>query len=231
MDRLHGNGDGHPAEAAPPPGPPEAQPASAAGGTVQQLLLCWQTAAEPGAFERLLQLVAPTVLEVAGRILSRHGVRDPGAADDVVSLVFDHLRRLAPTAHDERCVAPFDATRGPTGDSSNAGAAYIVWLARERALDVARKIRRQSRHVRQLDDHDAASMESGHETDAEDGDRVTLLHEAIGRLPPRDRLVCELLLDGRSQATIAGLLGLCDGTVSRIRQRVIATLRDEIAEP
>ena len=60
-------------------------------------------------------------------------------------------------------------------------------------------------------------------------EREALLHDAIGRLEPRDRLVCELLLDGHSQAAIAARLGLSAGTVSRIRHRAIKTLRDDVA--
>ena len=40
----------------------------------------------------------------------------------------------------------------------------------------------------------------------------------------------ELLLEGKNQATIAHVLDVCEGTVSRIRMRAIATLRDRLAE-
>ncbi len=56
------------------------------------------------------------------------------------------------------------------------------------------------------------------------------LHNAIPCLPPRERLVMELLLEGKNQATIAHVLDVCEGTVSRLRIRAVATLRDLMAE-
>jgi RNA polymerase sigma factor (sigma-70 family) len=56
------------------------------------------------------------------------------------------------------------------------------------------------------------------------------LHDAIPHLPARERLVMELLLEGKTQATIAHVLDVCAGTVSRLRMRAIATLRDLVAE-
>ena len=41
----------------------------------------------------------------------------------------------------------------------------------------------------------------------------------------RQRLVVELLLEGKSQALIAHVLGVNEGTVSRLRARAIASLR------
>ena len=56
------------------------------------------------------------------------------------------------------------------------------------------------------------------------------LHDAIPHLPPRERLVMELLLEGKNQATVAHVLDVCEGTVSRLRMRAIAMLRDLMAE-
>jgi RNA polymerase sigma factor (sigma-70 family) len=56
------------------------------------------------------------------------------------------------------------------------------------------------------------------------------LHDAIPHLPPRERLVMELLLEGTNQATVAHMLDVCEGTVSRLRTRAVATLRDLMAE-
>ena len=47
-------------------------------------------------------------------------------------------------------------------------------------------------------------------------------------LDGRSRLVVELLLAGENQAAIARRMGLCEGTVSRIRARAISTLRAAI---
>ena len=167
----------------------------------------------------------------ARRVLWRHGIRDPAAVDDALSLVLDHLRRLATHGQDEPPVAPFDPHRATPG-RGDAGAAYIAWLARDRAIDIARRRRRQDRLGRPLGDDTATRLVTQLVTHpapiAEEEDRPALVRAAIARLAPQDRLVCELLLAGRSQATIAGLLGVCAGTVSRIRCRAIAALRDAI---
>jgi DNA-directed RNA polymerase specialized sigma subunit len=42
--------------------------------------------------------------------------------------------------------------------------------------------------------------------------------------------VIELLLDGKSQAVVAHVLDVCEGTVSRIRASVIKSLRQMLAE-
>ena len=62
-------------------------------------------------------------------------------------------------------------------------------------------------------------------------DTMSLVFDHLRRLPRRERLVCDLLLDGRSQAEIAGRLGRCAGTMPRIRQRALKVLRDVIAVP
>lgn len=211
--------------------------AAGAAGTVQHLLDRWQSTADEAWLERLLEIVTPVVHEIARRILVRHGVRDPGAEDDAVSLVFDHLRRLPHSlARDggpdpERRVAPFEPQHGRRLSAGDAGLAYVAWLSRERALDILRRQRRLNRRCQLLDDASERHPIPAAATGADDGDRSALLHAAIARLPPRERLICDLLLGGRSQAEIASLLGLCGGTVSRIRQRMIAALRDAIDAP
>jgi DNA-directed RNA polymerase specialized sigma subunit len=43
-------------------------------------------------------------------------------------------------------------------------------------------------------------------------------------------MVIELLLEGKSQAVISHALDVCEGTVSRLRTRAIASLRSLMAE-
>lgn len=209
--------------------------ATGAADTVRHLIDRWQSTADEIWLERLLEVVTPAVHEVTRRILVRHGVRDPDAEDDAVSLVFDHLRRLAhPLPHGggqepERRVAPFEPNRGRRPVAVDTGLAYVAWLSRERALDVVRRQRRLRRRCQLLDDTIEKHVVASAATTADAGDQTALLHAAIARLPARERLICDLLLAGRSQAEIAGLLGLCGGTVSRIRQRTIAALRDAFA--
>ena len=56
------------------------------------------------------------------------------------------------------------------------------------------------------------------------------LHEAIKKLEPRLRTVIDMLLDGKSQAVIAHVLNICEGTVSRLRCRAIEELQRLTAE-
>ena len=51
------------------------------------------------------------------------------------------------------------------------------------------------------------------------------LHQELERLEPRLRTVIAMLLEGKSQVTIAHALGVCEGTVSRLRVRAIDQLR------
>ena len=120
----------------------------------------------------------------------------------------------------------------------DSGEAYVVWLTRERAADVARSRRRQ-RHAAiffsQLDKPAARCLRrcaaaADDAAAAGQADLCGRLRDAISRLPPRERTVIELLLEGKTQTVIAHLLDVCEGTVSRIRSRALDTLRTLLAE-
>jgi RNA polymerase sigma factor (sigma-70 family) len=147
-------------------------------------------------------------------------VADRSAVDDVVSLVLDHLRRLPCGNAGERRVALFrgdDATVG-------RGLAYVRLLARNRARDVARARHRRDRRARVFSMLDAMGWQA-----VAAGRPVNDLHEqlldAVAQLEPPLRQVVELLLEGKSQATIAHVLDVCEGTVSRMRKRAVDRLR------
>jgi len=76
----------------------------------------------------------------------------------------------------------------------------------------------------------AASRDASSDDVETHADLCLRLHDAILHLPPRERLVMELLLEGKNQATIAHVLDVCEGTVSRLRMRAIASLRDLMVE-
>jgi RNA polymerase sigma factor (sigma-70 family) len=61
-------------------------------------------------------------------------------------------------------------------------------------------------------------------------DLCTQLQEVIPMLPPRERMVIELLLEGKSQAVISHMIGVCEGTASRLRSRATAKLRALMTE-
>ncbi|MFM8702811.1 MAG: sigma-70 family RNA polymerase sigma factor [Planctomycetia bacterium] len=217
---------------------PAGETADPTAASLASLLLDWQATAEPGCLDRLVTTIRPLVERLAEATLHRHGIRDAFAVDEAVSLVLDHLRRLPGSPTGERLVKPFAPRHSDSCMCSliDAGRSYVVWLARERAADVARARRRQARSTlvfSQLDKPAAARMRQCTATAADSSAEPHLcdrLREAITQLPPRERTVIELLLEGKSQAVIAHALEVCEGTVSRIRARALATLRDLLAE-
>ncbi|NDC62964.1 MAG: sigma-70 family RNA polymerase sigma factor [Planctomycetia bacterium] len=193
---------------------------------IASLLVEWQSTGCQGALERLIAATLSTMRACAARTLRRQGIADKSSVDDAVSLVLDHLRRLPRTTTQEAAVAPFAAVHGEQrGAAANrgAGTAYLLWLARERAIDVARARRRRDRRAMPLSVAaiDPAAREPTQRPD-KDSD---LLLAVLSGLEPRLRTVVEQLLDGTTQTEIARLLGVCEGTVSRLRGRAIAELR------
>lgn len=199
-----------------------------------QALLCeWQATASHEALERLISMAAPVVAVVVCRVLGRRGIRDPGAIDDAIALVFNHLRRLPGVAQGEPAVALFDPGRGTAADH---GRAYLQKLAHDRALDVARRRRREGRRMStfsSLDDATHAALPErivDADDEREEGPEApsAFPHEALAGLEPREQTLVQLLLEGKSQVVIAHVLGVCEGTVSRLRARVIAKLQAAI---
>ena len=197
------------------------------GERLGRLLAAWQSSGDPARLAPLLAAARPIIERTARRILLRRAVADPAAIDDVVSQVFDHLRRLPGTSTGERLVASFT----PRPQSEDDGCGYVVWLSSRRALDVVRdrrRCRRQARCFVEIAAADLAGLaDTGHATpdDSPAPDTCRRLHAAIAQCEPRQRLVVELLLAGKSQAVIAFVLGVCEGTVSRLRSKAIDSLR------
>lgn len=205
-------------------------------------LVAWQATGDEGCLERVWATVRPVAQRMIAATLLRLDVHDPSAIDDALSLVLDHLRRLPVASTDGRAVTPFVPRSDPRRDEglADAGLAYILWLSRGRAADVARDRRRRSRDatVFSLLDRRMTSClrgcadpatNTGDDTEAQ-GVLSIRLHDGIRQLPARERLVIELLLEGKSQTVIAHVLDVCEGTVSRLRTRAIAMLRDLLAE-
>lgn len=202
---------------------------------VADALQAWQETGDVAWLEHVIAETLPRLERAARGVLQRLQIDDWSAVDDAVSLVLDHLRRLPATAPGERSVARFEHRRDAGGSVGDPGLAYLVWLAHERAYDVARQRKRQTKRlqryatvhtVRHIDDTDFASLSDARETDCATAAR---LQTAIVLLEPRSRTVIQLLLDGKSQAVIAHVLGVCEGTVSRLRTRAIAELRRLLA--
>ena len=209
---------------------------------IESHLLDWQATGDPACLARLVNSILSLAEQTAQSALRRLGIHDPSAVDETTSLLLDHLRRLPNAATNERTVARFVPRHEDRcgSDLIDSGLAYIVWLTRERAADVARARRRRSRHTTVFSLLDTrmtshlqactASPDASSEDMQSHAELCLRLHDAIPHLPARERLVMELLLEGKTQATIAHVLDVCAGTVSRLRMRAIATLRDLVAE-
>jgi RNA polymerase sigma factor (sigma-70 family) len=209
---------------------------------VEQQLLVWQESGEHVHLEGLLVTILPLAERVAKAALYRFGIHDPSSVDEAISLVLDHLRRLPGSAAGARVVTPFTPRNRTAGSSfiGDAGTAYLVWLVRERAADVARAHRRHRKHATVfsvLDKHRAgrlhervADEDAACDTVGSQTSRCVRLYDALPHLPARERQVIDFLLEGKSQVAISHVLDVCEGTVSRLRMRAITLLRDLLAE-
>jgi len=204
--------------------------------TIESLLLEWQSSGDEQRLEDLVRMITPLLERVAVRTLQQLGVHDRSAIDDTTALVFDHLRRLPCQSPGERSVMPF-ATDRPRYrcERRDSGAAYLHRLTHDRAIDVARARRRNARRATPISQLcDTARVSVYRWTEAETADDMAdadseRLHQQIDRLEPRLRTVITMLLEGKSQVTIAHSLGVCEGTVSRLRVRAIVRLRRTMA--
>jgi len=204
------------------------------GDDLEVLLCAWQSTGSHAALEDLIHAAEPVAALVIARVLRQRSIRDPAALDDAVALVFNHLRRLPGPAEGEHAVAPFDPTRGAAADH---GRAYLQRLAHDRAIDVARSRRREARRVATFSalepgslatfTHRAVMQVTSSESE-ESEEAGCMIEEALPQLAPREREVVRLLIEGKSQAVIAHVLGVCGGTVSRLRRRAIAKLQAAI---
>jgi RNA polymerase sigma factor (sigma-70 family) len=202
--------------------------------TIESLLLEWQSSGDEQCLADLVRMIMPLLERVAARTLRRFGIHDRSAIDDTTALVLDHLRRLPGQPPGERSVMPFAANRPrycrEPGDSV---AAYLHRLTHDRAIDVARTRRRSARRATPMSEFgDTTRISVSRWTEVETADDVAAadaasasLHHALDRLEPRLRTVITMLLEGKSQVTIAQALGICEGTVSRLRVRAIDRLR------
>lgn len=195
--------------------------------SIAAILHKWQTTGDECHLESLLRVSSHLLRRTARNALIRHGVADPGAVDDAMSLVLDHVRRLPGVSARERRVSRFVPRRSTAGTDS--GEAYLVWLSRERARDVARKWRMCARRTQPLSQVEpGGSLTPLHHlfgTSIADTDNIARLHRAIEGLEDRQAIVIRMLINGQSQTTIATELHVCEGTVSRLRARAIARLR------
>lgn len=200
--------------------------------SITTLLLEWQATADERHLESLLRMSSELLWQTARSMLVRCGVADPAAADDAVALVLDHVRRLPGTVANERQVARFRPRRSVR--SNDPGEAYLIWLSKERARDVARRHRSRARHMQPLSTVEPSSsltpLQSLLGRSGTDADDLVRLEQAIDGLKERQATVIRMLITGENQARIAAELNVCEGTVSRLRNRAIAVLRHRLTK-
>ena len=195
--------------------------------SITTLLLEWQATADERHLESLLRMSSDLLWQTARKMLIRCGVADPAATDDAVALVLDHVRRLPGVAANERRVSQFRPRRSARG--TDPGQAYLVWLSKERARDIARRRRARARHVQPLSQVEPSGSLTPLQTlvgsSNINADDLIRLKQAIDGLKERQATVIRMLINGTNQARIAAKLNICEGTVSRLRNRAIARLR------
>jgi RNA polymerase sigma-70 factor (ECF subfamily) len=165
------------------------------------------------AFEQLYALLAPRVMALAQRIL-----RDAAAAEEVVEDCFWQVWRQA---------ARFDPLRG-------SAEAWVLTLARSRALDAWRARGRGDGHCLSLD----ALREDGHSLAEADGAQPEAadlldaarhharLHAALQGLKPAPRQLLALaFFRGLTHEEIAEQTGMALGTVKSHIRRALAALQ------
>jgi len=198
--------------------------------SVSLLLLRWQETGSHAVFERLVAIVRPQIERVAAQALRRLGVEDGNAVDDAVALALDHLRRLPGPGDTERCVARFAPKR--RHQPADPGRGFVSRLAQDRAVDVVRTRRRhRSVPFSQLEAVEGPGFEATIAGDTGGGSPlIDQVRAAAGQLEPRQRTLVELLLEGKTQAVIAHVLGISEGNVSRLRVRTLTDLRTLLAD-
>lgn len=188
---------------------------------VTGLILRWQAGHDPDELAALVKLVREPLTRVVSRTLRRCGIHDPAACDEAVGLVMEQIFRLGTDDGRHRPPA-FSRSRLGRAAAIDPGWAFLHVAARSRARDVARAARRRARRV--ADYLAATPRPADAKRDAADVDPERF-RAAIAALDARSRQVVMLLLEGKSQAVIAHVLGVCEGTVSRIRAEAIRRLR------
>lgn len=164
------------------------------------------------ALARLYDRLSPVVLGLARRMLGQGP-----EADEVCLEVFTQVWRQADR---------FDARRG-------SGSAWVLVIARTRALDALRARQREANRVAAME-AEAAAMPEPEWSDPQDEvlvkERQSQVRRALGTLPDLQRQALELAyFDGLSQSEIAEATGWPLGTVkTRVRQALLR-LREHLS--
>lgn len=154
------------------------------------------------AFSQFYDRYSPIVYSLALRML-----RVQSDAEDLLQEVFLQVWRQA---------TAYNAERG-------SPEAWLINIARSRAIDKLRSIRRRERSFVLTDDPAAAESPDNVETSAGESETRLAMNSALASLPEAQRRVLELAyFDGLSQTEIAARLAEPLGTVkTRMRSGIL----------
>lgn len=164
-----------------------------------------------GAVMALYDRFAPALMAVALRVTGSRA-----EAEDVLQDVFARVWREAVT---------FDRARG-------TAAAWLVTLARNRAIDTVRARKRRRGHEDDLGRDEPVTLDAPASPEASvvDAERSVAVRAALDTLRPEQRAVLELAyFGGLSHSEIAARLGQPLGTVKTRIAQAVKRLRDELA--
>jgi RNA polymerase sigma-70 factor (ECF subfamily) len=157
------------------------------------------------AFSRFYDFYAPLIYSLALRMLK--GQSD---AEDLLQEVFLQVWRQATV---------YDVQRG-------SPEAWLINIARSRAIDKLRSIRRREKSFVLTDDPAAAESPDNVETSAGESETKLIMNSALANLPEAQRRVLELAyFGGLSQTEIAVRLAEPLGTVKTRMRAGIQRLR------
>ena len=157
------------------------------------------------AFSRFYDFYAPLIYSLALRMLK--GQSD---AEDLLQEVFLQVWRQATV---------YDVQRG-------SPEAWLINIARSRAIDKLRSMRRREKSFVLTDDPAAAESPDNVETSAGESETRLIMNSALANLPEAQRRVLELAyFDGLSQTEIAARLAEPLGTVKTRMRAGIQRLR------
>lgn len=181
-------------------------PAADATFLIQQI-----AAQDRDAFGQFYDRYSPLVFSLALRML-----RAQADAEDLLQEVFMQLWRQA---------ANYDRDRGaPEG--------WIINIARSRAIDKLRSIRRMEKSFVLTDDPAKAESGDNVESSASESETKLTMNSALANLPEAQRRVLELAyFEGLSQSEIAKRLKEPLGTVKTRMRAGLKRLRDMLKTP
>jgi RNA polymerase sigma-70 factor, ECF subfamily len=157
------------------------------------------------AFSRFYDLYAPMIYSLALRML-----KASSEAEDLLQEIFLQVWRQA---------AAYSFERG-------SPEAWLINIARSRAIDKLRSIRRREKSFVLTDDPAAAESPDNVETSAGESETRLIMNSALANLPEAQRRVLELAyFDGLSQTEIAVRLAEPLGTVKTRMRAGIQRLR------